>query len=201
MIIGLVGLALLIISAFTGGDDGDFDGDFDADIDLDVDVDVDVDIDHDVDVDSGFAGSGSEILQWFSVKALAVAAVGFGFMGWATTLNGNSAAVVWLAAIVTSAAVWVLAVKYLFPWIRRQQGHDFFPASAYQGLTGHVVVRVPAGGKGVVQFTDPSGAVIRRDALAVRRDKELPAGAEVMIVTASPEHVAVEDFSVLKDLE
>ena len=192
-------MALLIISAFTGGDDGDFDSDFDADVDLDVDVDVD----HDVDVDSdGISGGGySEILQWFSVKALAVAAVGFGFMGWATTLNGNSAAVVWVAAILTSAAVWILAVKYLFPWIRRQQGHDFFPASAYQGLTGRVVVRVPPGGKGVVQFTDPSGAVIRRDALAVRRDKELPAGAEVMIVTATPEHVAVEGFSVLKDLE
>lgn len=219
LVIGSVGLVLLVVSAFLAGDhDVDSDADFDMDTDFDIDTDFDMDTDFDVDADfdadtdfdvdthldaghgeAGHGGGGVSILQWFSLKALSVAAVGFGFMGWAMASNDSSAAGVWFVAIVTGLAVWALAVLFLFPWLRRQQGHDLQPASAYQGLTADVVVRIPANGIGTVQFRDPSGAVVRRTARSVHRDHEVPIGTRVVIVLAAPEHLAVDEFSIIED--
>ncbi len=196
LIIGLVGFVLLAISAFIGSDDADIDVDSDFDIDIDTDTDADIDFDS----DSGDAISGgSAILQWFSIKALSIAAVGFGFVGWALTSNGAATFIIWLAAIATGFALWALAVLFLFPWIRMQQGNDLQPLEAYQGITGDVVVRIPPDGVGTVQFTDPNGAVIRRDARSIHRGHEVPVGKSVVIVLATEEHVSVDEFSLLEE--
>ena len=193
LVIGLGGMALLLISAFLGGDDADFETEADFDLDTEVDADVDVDT-------GAGAGAGMGILQWFSVKAVAVAAVGFGFMGWALSTGGSSAALVWTAAVASGLALWVLSVIYLFPWLRRQQGDDLQSAEAYQGLEAEIVVRIPAGGVGQVQFTDPSGAVVRRDARAADKGNELAVGKRVLIVLATAEHVTVDQLSLTEEI-
>ena len=183
-------MALLLRSAFLGGDEGDFDSEPDFDFDSDADIDAS-------DVADG-VGAAAGILQWFSIKALSVAAVGFGFMGWAMTTGGSSTVVIWVSSVVVGAALWVLAVLYLFPWIRRQQGDDLQPASAYQGLEAEVVVRIAPGGVGKVQFTDPNGAVVRRDARAADKDTELDVGRRVLIVVATPDHVTVDQLTLIE---
>jgi len=190
---------LLAISTFFGGDDTDMDAETDINVDVDVGPDADLDVDGDMHLDASHADGAGAILQWFSIKALAVAAVGFGFMGWATTSNGNATAIVWIASILTGGAVWAMAVLFLFPWLRRQQGHDLQPASAYQGLTAQVVVRIPADGIGIVQFADPSGAVVRRDARSVHRDHEVAVGTRVAIILATAECVTVDEFSIVEE--
>jgi hypothetical protein len=182
LVIGVVGLVLLGISAFLGADD--------ADLDTDLDVDG-----------SDGSGSGGGVLEWLSVKSLAVAAVGFGFVGWATTSNGNAGVIVWTLSIATGLALWALAVKLLFPWLKQQQGDDLQPLESYQGLTAEVVVRIPANGVGTVQLTDPSGTVVRRDARSTHRDHEVARGTRVLVVLSTAEHVVVDEFSFLEDLE
>jgi len=198
LVIGIVGLVLLAISALLGGDDADFDTDTDFDIDIDTDVDIDIDVDSDVDLDSDslHGGGGGDILQWFSIKALSVAAVGFGFVGWALTSGGSPGLIALLLAIIVGGALWVAAVLWLFPWIRKQQGDDLQSVSAYRGLIGEVVIRIPSEGIGTVQFTDPNGAVIRRDARTVRPDDELAVGTEVVIVDSTDQYVLVNEFSI-----
>lgn len=194
--IGLVGLVLLAVSAFLGGDEADFDAETDIGFDVDADVDVDVDVDGDFDTDTSHGGGGGgAILQWFSIKAMSVAAVGFGFMGWALKANDSAAALVWIVSTLVGVLLWVLAVRILFPWLRKQQGDDLQSVEAYQGLTAQVVVRVPPGSIGTVQFTDPNGAVIRSDARAVHRDQEMAVGKQVLIILATAEHVVVDEFT------
>lgn len=188
---------LLAISAFLGGDDTDLDTDTDLDIDIDTDIDADVDVD--VDAGPSHGGGGGAILQWFSIKALSIAAVGFGFMGWALTSNGNATVIVWLLSILTGGALWGLAVLYLFPWVKRQQGDDLQRITAYQGLTAEVVVRIPADGTGTVQFTDPNGAVVRREARSIHRAHEVAVGTRVVIILAAAEYVTVDEFSLLEE--
>ncbi len=208
LIIGVAGLVLLAISALLGSDDADLDTDVDLDLDLDTDLDVDFDADVDADVDSALdghghagGGGGGGVLEWLSVKAIAVAAVGFGFVGWATTSNEYAGAIIWTASIVTGLALWALAVKFLFPWLKTQQGHDLQKLESYAGLTAEVVVRIPPNGIGTVQFTDPSGAVVRRDARSNHKDHEVAAGSRVVVLLSTAEHVVVDEFSFLKDLE
>lgn len=185
LVIGVIGLVLLGVSAFLGADD--------------VDLDTDLDADLDANGSGGHAGGG--ILEWLSIKAIAVGAVGFGFMGWATAANDSAGAIVWTASIVTGLALWVLAVKMLFPWLRQQQGDDLLPVGSYQGLTAEVVVRIPPSGVGTVQFTDPHGTVVRREARSTHRDHEVPAGTSVLVVLSTAEHVVVDEFSFLEDTE
>ena len=96
LVIGAVGMVLLVVSAFLGADD--------ADLDMDADLDIDLEADTDTDVHAAAAGGG--ILEWFSIKGIAVGAVGFGFVGWATTSNGYSTSVVWLLSIIIGIALW-----------------------------------------------------------------------------------------------
>ncbi len=200
LIIGMVGLVLLAVSAMLGSDDADLDMDMDVDLDLDIDVDADTDIDTDTSGSGG--GGGGGILEWVSIKALAVGAVGFGFVGWATTTNNSAAFIVWTASIITGLALWIMAVKLLFPWLKTQQGDDLQTLDAYEGLMADVVVRIPTNGLGTVQFPDPSGSVIRRNARSVRKDQEVAAGKRVLIVLSKPEHVVVDDdFSLIQDLD
>ncbi len=181
LVIGLVGLVLLGISALLGGDD----------LDTDVDTDFDTDIDADLESDGLAAG----VLEWLSIKALALAAVGFGFFGWALSVMGAAGVLVWTVSILVAMAMWILAVRFVFPWMRSQEGDDLQPVEAYQGLRAQVVVRIPPDGIGTVQLTDPNGAVVRRNARATHKDAEIPAGKEVLIVLSTPEHVVVEEFS------
>lgn len=190
LVIGAVGMILLVVSAFLGTDDGDLDMDADLDIDLEADVDTDVHA-------SGLSGGG--ILEWFSIKGLAVGAVGFGFVGWATTSNGYSAFVVWFLSIIIGIALWALAVKFLFPLLKAQQGDDLQTVESYSGLTAEVVVRIPANGVGTVQFTDPSGMVVRRDARSNHRDHEVAAGTQVLVLLSTAEHVVVDEFSFFEE--
>lgn len=203
--IGLAGMAVLLISAFFGSDDTglETDADIDLGVDVDADVDVDTDLDADTDVDGGADGDGSfhgsaagTVLEWFSLKALAVVAVGFGFMGWAISVGDGSGAMVWTAAIVTGIALWILAVRLLFPLLKRQQGDDLQPVAKYQGLMAEVVVRIPPNGVGIVQLTDPSGAVVRRDARSVHRNHEVTRGSRVLVVMSTAEHVVVDEFEI-----
>lgn len=194
LIIGMVGLVLLAISAMLGADD--------ADLDMDLDVDLDLDVDADVDAGSGGGGGVGGVLEWLSIKALAIGAVGFGFVGWATTANGTAALVVWIVSIITGVVLWVMAVKLLFPWLKTQQGDDLQSLDAYEGLLAEVVVRIPATGLGTVQFADPNGSIIRRNAKSVGKDQEVAAGKRVLIVLSKPEHVVVDDdFSLIQDLD
>lgn len=193
--IGVIGLIVLIISAFLDSDEADVDSDFD----LDVDTDVDVDIETSSDIDTGSASIAAGILAWFSLKALAVAAVGFGFVGWAATTNNSDGVVVWIAAIGTGCLLWAGAVLLLFPWLRKQQGDNLQSVATYQGLPAQVVVRIPIGGTGTVQFTEPSGAVVRRDARSVDREQEVLPGTKVVIVMSTAEHVLVDEFTLLED--
>ena len=190
--IGLIGLVLLAVSALLGTDEADVD----ADIDIDLDLDTDSDVDADISTGSGMAGT---VLEWLSIKALSVAAVGFGFVGWAITTSDGSAALALAAAILTAVALWFLAVRFLFPWIRTQQGDDLQPLEAYEGLPAEVVVRIPANGIGTVQFTDPNGAVVRRNARSVHDGDEVPTGKQVLIVLSKTDHVVVDEFSFLED--
>lgn len=197
LVIGMVGLVLLAIAALLGADDMDVDADLDADFDVDVDTDTDADI-H-ANIDSGGGGVGGAVLEWLSLKGLAVGAVGFGFVGWAATSNGSSAFVVWLLSITSGMALWALAVKLLFPWLRKQQGHDLQRAESYNGLTAEVVVRIPPNGVGIVQFTDPNGLVLRRDARSRRHEQEIRAGEQVVVLLSTAEHVVVDEFLFLED--
>lgn len=191
--IGLIGLVLLAVSALLGADEAD------VDMDLDVDLDVDLDTDADLDAPSGGSSMAGTVLEWLSIKAIAVAAVGFGFVGWAATANGAASFIALLSAILTALVLWVLSVRFLFPWLRQQQGDDLQPLEAYEGLTGEVVVRIPADGIGTVQFTDPNGAVVRRDARSTHHDHEVKAGTQVLIVISKSDHVVVDEFSFLED--
>ncbi len=193
LVIGAVGMVLLVVSALLGGDHADFDMNVDADLDLDLDVDTDVE----TDVHAGAAGGG--VLEWVSIKGLSVGAVGFGFVGWATTTNGYSTLAVWLLSLITGVALWALAVKFLFPILKSQQGHDLQTVESYNGLTAEVVVRIPANGVGTVQFTDPSGMVVRRDARSNHKDHEVAAGKQVLVLLSTAEHVVVDEFSFLED--
>ena len=190
LVIGAVGMILLVVSAFLGADDADLDMDADFDIDLEADVDTDVHT-------AGLSGGG--ILEWVSIKGLAVGAVGFGFVGWATTSNGYSSFVVWLLSIITGIALWALAVKFLFPLLKAQQGDDLQTVESYSGLSAEVVVRIPANGVGTVQFTDPSGMVVRRDARSNHRDHEVAAGKQVLVLLSTAEHVVVDEFSFFEE--
>jgi hypothetical protein len=214
--IGVAGLVVLLVSAFLGADDADVDADVDLDLDADLDLGTDLDLDTDLDVETdldvdtnldteadggsvvGGAGHGvaSTVLEWFSLKALAVVAVGFGFVGWATSSGDRSSGFVWAASIVTGVALWILAVRLLFPWLKRQQGDDLQPLATYQGLMAEVVVRIPADGVGTVQLIDPSGAVVRRDARSAHRNHEVARGTTVLVVMSTTEHVVVDEFDV-----
>ena len=198
LIIGGVGMVLLLVSAVMGDHDTDMDMDVDLDVDLDMDLDADLETDLDADSSSGGAIGGG-ILEWLSIKGLAVAAVGFGFVGWAMTSNGAATATVWALSIVTGLALWALAVKLLFPWLRQQEGHDLPTLESYHGLIAEVVVRIPANGVGTVQFTDPTGLVLRRDARSHQPDHEVPAGTRVLVVLSTAEHVVVDEYSFLED--
>jgi len=199
-------LVVLLISAFLGSDDADLEADLDLDVDVDVDLDletdldldanldVEADVDTDVDAAGPMHGGAAAVLEWFSLKALAVVAVGFGFVGWAASSTDGSTTVVWTAAIVTGLALWVMAVRLLFPWLKRQQGDDLQPLAAYQGLMAEVVVRIPADGIGIVQLTDPSGAIVRRDARSAHRGHEVARGTRVLVVMSTTEHVVVDEF-------
>ncbi|MCP3977474.1 MAG: hypothetical protein GY720_23560 [bacterium] len=190
LVIGAVGMVLLVVSAFLGADD--------ADLDMDADIDVDLEADLDSDVHGGAVGGG--ILEWVSIKGLSVGAVGFGFVGWATTTNGYSAIAVWLLSILVGVALWALAVKFLFPMLKSQQGDDMQAVESYSGLTAEVVVRIPANGVGTVQFTDPHGMVVRRDARSNHKDHEVAAGKQVLVLLSTAEHVVVDEFSFLEDI-
>ncbi len=190
LVIGAVGMVLLVVSAFLGADH--------ADLDMDADIDVDLEADLDSDVHGGAVGGG--ILEWVSIKGLSVGAVGFGFVGWATTTNGYSAIAVWLLSILVGVALWALAVKFLFPMLKSQQGDDMQAVESYSGLTAEVVVRIPANGVGTVQFTDPRGMVVRRDARSNHKDHEVAAGKQVLVLLSTAEHVVVDEFSFLEDI-
>lgn len=195
LVIGMVGLVLLAIAALMGADDMDVDADLDADLDVDVDADTDL---H-AHADPSGSGVGGTVLEWLSLKGLAVGAVGFGFVGWATTSNGSSALVVWLLSIAAGMALWALAVKLLFPLLRRQQGHDLQRAESYNGLMAEVVVRIPPNGVGIVQFTDPNGLVLRRDARSRQHEQEIRAGEQVVVLLSTSEHVVVDEFLYLEE--
>jgi hypothetical protein len=186
--IGFAGMAILAISALLDTDD--------TDVEADVDTDVDVDVGADGDIEAGGSAhlGAAGVLEWFSLKALAVVAVGFGFVGWATASNDGTTLLVWTAATSTGLVLWILAVRVLFPWLKRQQGDDLQPLGAYQGLSAEVVVRIPRDGIGIVQFVDPNGAVVRRDARSAHRDHEVSRGTKVMVVLSTAEHVVVDEF-------
>ncbi len=190
--IGVIGLVLLAVSALLGADE--------ADVDMDLDLDVDVDLDTDADLDSPTGGGmAGTVLEWLSIKAIAVAAVGFGFVGWAATANGAASFVALVSAITTAIILWILAVRFLFPWLRQQQGDDLQPLEAYEGLPAEVVVRIPPDGIGTVQFTDPNGAVVRRDARSTHHGHEIKNGTQVLIVLSKSDHVVVDEFSFFED--
>jgi hypothetical protein len=202
LIIGGVGMLLLLVSALTGADEADLDMDVDLDVDLDLDLETDLDTDLDTDLGAGGTHGGAiggGVLEWLSIKAMSVAAVGFGFVGWALTSSGAAAAAVWVLSIVTGLGLWALAVKLLFPWLKRQQGHDLPSLESYQGLIAEVVVRIPPNGIGTVQFTDPSGMVVRRDARSHHPDYEVPQGKRVLMLLSTPEHVVVDEYPFLED--
>ncbi len=198
LIIGGVGMVLLLISAFLGDQDTDTDLDVDMDVDLDLDVDADLDADLEADGSHGH-GIGGGILEWLSIKGLSVAAVGFGSVGWALTSSGVGAGLVLIASIATALALLVLAVKFLFPWLKSQEGHDLPTLESYHGLIAEVVVRIPENGVGTVQFTDPSGMVVRRDARSRHSDQEVPAGKQVLVLLSKADHLVVDEYSFLED--
>lgn len=198
LIIGGVGMVLLLISAFLG--DHDTDTDLDVDLDVDMDLDIDTDLDADLAADGSHGhGIGGGVLEWLSIKGLSVAAVGFGSVGWAMTSSGANAGVVWISSIATGLALLVLAVKVLFPWLRRQEGHDLPTLESYHGLIAEVVVRIPANGIGTVQFADPSGMVVRRAARSRHSDQEVPTGKQVLVLLSKADHVVVDEYSFLED--
>lgn len=176
LIIGLAGLVLLGVSAFVGSDD--------------IDVDAD-----------GSSGVGGGILEWFSIKGLSVAAVGFGFVGWATTANNATGGLVWTASLIIGVVLWALAVKMLFPWLKGQQGDDLQSLESYQGQTAEVVVRIPPNGVGTVQFTNSGGAVLRLEARSTNREQEVATGKRVLVVLSNAENVVVEELSFLDDTD
>lgn len=188
LIIGVLGMILLLVSALLGGDHAD----------MDMNVDVDLDVDTDLEADGHASGVGGGVLEFLSIKGLAVAAVGFGFVGWALTANGTATLLVWMMSILTGIGLWALAVRTLFPWLRAQQGHDLRTVESYHGLVAEVVVRIPRNGTGTVQFTDETGLVLRRDARSTHKDHEVATGKKVVVVLSNADHVVVDEFSFLE---
>lgn len=171
--IASVGFIILLLMLVFGADDGDVDGGFDAD-----------------DGDSGSSGA-----HWLSIKVVTSFMTGFGASGAIATIYKLSiiqSVVIGLVCGLILAEIIRLVLRFFYS----QQTTSSYSAHELVNKKGRVTVSIIPGSIGWVSVIHNGISIVR--AANTTGSKEIRAGEEVIIVSATPTQFLVEKLVVRK---
>lgn len=167
---GGAGFILLFVMLFLG--------------DFDHEMELGDGIEHDAGISDGLVPS------WFSIKLLAASAVGFGAVGFSSSMYGVPVILAWLLALIGTVAVGAGTYFWVLKPLARMQGNITLSRSSYRGLEAKVTLEITASDSGAVSFRDANGSYVELPAILVD-EGTLPVGATVFIVDTTQTGVTV----------